>query len=154
MASSTPFLITQAYGTYRDINYDVAFVALSTLNQRYIQAVVGAQRYWIQFNEPRLAYINSFGYPVNLDLGRYLKNCTGYAQASKYTCNKYIGQGLSCTMGPGCSGGPWLQNVVNSTGVGYVTSVNSFLYDDAPNVINGPYFDSNVKSLYDSATSM
>jgi hypothetical protein len=57
-------------------------------------------------------------------------------------------------MGHGCSGGPWLQNVVDSTGVGYVTSVNSFLINNVPNVINGPYFDSNVKSLYDQATSM
>jgi hypothetical protein len=57
-------------------------------------------------------------------------------------------------MGGGCSGGPWLQNVVDTTGIGYVTSVNSFTISNVPNVINGPYFDANTKYLYQSATSM
>jgi hypothetical protein len=93
------FLIKTPYQTSGDYNYDVAFVALSKLNQRHIQAVVGAQG--IGFNQPRSAFINSFGYPANLDSGLYLKNCTGYAQPSKYTYNKYVGQGLSCNMGHG-----------------------------------------------------
>jgi hypothetical protein len=150
--SARSFLIEQAYITYGDFNADVAFVALSTLNQQHIQDVVGSQG--IGFNQPRLAYIDSFGYPANIDSALSLQSCSGDAQASNYTQNGYVGQGLSCDMGHGCSGGPWLQNVDDSTGVGFVTSVNSFMIDDVPNVINGPYFGSNIESLYYEATFM
>jgi V8-like Glu-specific endopeptidase len=146
------FIVLQAWSQSTDYNYDMAFVALSTLNERHIQAVVGSQG--IGFNQPRLTYTYSFGYPAHLDSGRFLKSCSGYTQKSHYTQNNYAGQGLSCTMGGGCSGGPWLQNVVEATGVGIVTSVNSFTITTIPNVMNGPYFDSNTKSLYDQATSM
>jgi hypothetical protein len=145
------FIIKQGYTT-GDFNYDVAFVAVSRLKQRSIQSVVGSQG--IGFNQPRLARIDSFGYPSNLDSGLYLKSCSGYAKASKYTYNHYIGRGLPCNMGHGCSGGPWLQNVIDATGIGYITSVNSFLIGNVPNVINGPYFETNIKSLYDKAKSM
>ena len=145
------FTMKQAYMS-GDYNYDVAFVALSKLNQQSIQSTVGSQG--IGFNQPRSARMYSFGYPGNLDNGEYLKSCLANAQASQYTSNSYIGQGLPCNMGHGCSGGPWLQNVDDSTGVGYVTSVNSFMIDGIPNVLNGPYFEDNIKSLYDQATSM
>jgi hypothetical protein len=57
-------------------------------------------------------------------------------------------------MSGGCSGGPWLQNVNDATFIGYVTSVNSFTITTVKNVMNGPYFDSNTKLLYDSASSV
>jgi len=146
------FTVGQAWIKSTDYNSDVAFVALSIVNQRHIQGYVGSQG--IAFNQAHGAHTYSFGYPVNLDNGLYLESCAGITSASKYTANGYMGQALSCNMGHGCSGGPWLQNVVDSTGIGYVTSVNSFMISNYPNVINGPYFDSNIASLYNSATSM
>ena len=96
----------------------------------------------------------SFGYPSNLDSDLYLKSCERCTQASKYKRNSYVGQGLSCRIGHGCSGGPWLQNVNEATKIGYVTSVKSFNVSNIPDVINGPYFDANVNSMYDQCLSM
>ena len=133
-------------------NYDVAFVALSTVNGQHIQSRVGAQG--IGFNFPRLAFTYSLGYPVNLYSGQYLQLCSGNAQKSQWTQNNFAGQGLSCIMGGGCSGGPWLQSVTDATGLGYVTSVNSFTINNVPNVMNGPYFGTDVQTLYNSAKVM
>lgn len=146
------FMLRTSWMTGNDYNADVAFVALQTVSQRHIQAVVGSQG--ISFNAARLAYTYSFGYPANLDNGEYLKSCAGNVSRSSYTQNQYAGQALPCTMGHGCSGGPWLQNFVESTGIGFVTAVNSFMIANVPNVMNGPYFDSNIKSLYDNSTIM
>ncbi|CAF3517987.1 unnamed protein product [Adineta steineri] len=135
-----------------DYNYDVAMVAVSTVNGQHLQAYVGSQG--IGFNFPRSAFTYSFGYPSNINSGLTLQKCSDTSKNSAYIQNNYHGLGLACNMGPGCSGGPWLQNVVDSTGIGYVTSVNSFQITTVPNVINGPYFDTNIKNLYDNSTSM
>ena len=146
------FIVRNAWIYSADYNSDVAFVALSRSNGWRIQQYVGSQG--IAFNQPRLAYTSSFGYPSNLDSGLRLRYCQAYTQNSRYTSNNYIGQGLSCNMGKGCSGGPWLQYFSESTGIGYVTSVNSFMVLSIPNVLNGPYFETNIASLYNTAKSM
>ena len=146
------FTAQNAWLSSADFNYDVGLVALQTLNGKHIQSVVGAQG--ISFNQPRGAYTYSFGYPSNINNGETLQSCASYTQKTQYNPNTYFGQGLPCIMGQGCSGGPWLQNFVTSTGLGYVTSVNSFTVVGISNVMNGPYFDSNIKTLYNSATSM
>lgn len=51
------FAVKVTWMTTSDYNYDVAFVALSTLNQRRIQVVVGSQGNG--FNQPRLSHIYS-----------------------------------------------------------------------------------------------
>lgn len=135
-----------------DYNYDVAFVAVSPLNGQRLQQRFGSQG--IGFNLARPASVYSFGYPGNINNGLTLQQCSGVTTKSLYTQNSYRGHALSCGMGQGCSGGPWLQNVVDSTGVGYITSVNSFMIVGQANVLNGPYFDSNIKVLYDAATNM
>ena len=135
-----------------DYNYDVAFVALSTVNGQRIQSRVGAQG--IGFNYPRLAFTYALGYPGNLYSGQYLQLCSGNAQKSQWTRNSFAGQGLSCIMGGGSSGGPWLQSVNDATGLGVVTSVNSFAINSVPNVMNGPYFGTDVQTLYNSAKVM
>lgn len=147
------FSLQNAWISSGNYNYDVAFVSLQRLSNKRIQDVVGSQG--VGFNLPTLKYIYDFGYPANLDNAEYLKSCVGYARKSNYRANGYIynGQGLPCTMSHGCSGGPWLQNVVESTGVGTVVSVNSFQITTETNVINGPYFDNNIKTLYDSCTA-
>jgi V8-like Glu-specific endopeptidase len=133
----------------RDFNNDVAFVALSTLDGQHIQHVLGSQG--IGFNFARSEYTFAFGYPGNLDGGNYLKSCIGNAEDPIGTGDGYRGQRLWCDMGGGASGGPWLQGVDESNGVGYVTAVNSFILSSPSNYIFGPYFDSTIGSLYDSA---
>ncbi|CAF1374700.1 unnamed protein product [Adineta ricciae] len=96
----------------------------------------------------------AFGNPVNLDNGKVLQSCSGTPGASKYTGNNYVGQGLSnCYMTGGCSGGPWLQQFDESTGVGVTYSVNSFTYSSVSNTINGPVFDTNVYNLWNYTTA-
>jgi hypothetical protein len=145
-------IVRNIWITSTDYNADVAFVALVTLRGRTIQSTVGSQG--IAFNWPRLAFTYSLGYPINIYNGLLLQQCSGNAQASRWTQNSFIGQGLSCIMGGGSSGGPWLQNVVDATGIGYITSVNSFTVNYVPNVINGPYFEGNIASLYRDASNM
>jgi hypothetical protein len=130
-------------------NYDVGFVALNRLSGWSIQAYVGSQG--IGFNQPRLQLTYSFGYPTNLFGGLWLTYCAGNAQSPSGSLSGYNGQGLGCTMGPGSAGGPRLQYFVESTGVGYVTSVNSFSRSDLPNILHGAYFDSNLLSAYNTA---
>ena len=135
-----------------DYNYDVGFVALSTVNSRHITQMTGSQS--LGFNHPRGLFTYSFGYPVNLARGELLQWCSGIPSNSKYTVNGYKGQGLSnCLMTGGCSGGPWLQQFNETAGVGITYSVNSFTYSLAPNTMNGPVFDSNIQSLWNYMTA-
>ena len=144
-------LVGDSWRQRTDMNADVAFVAVSTLNNVSIQAYVGSQG--IGFNYPRLAYTIALGYPGNILNGMVMQRCVGFAQRSRWIFNGYIGQGLSCNMGGGSSGGPWIQNM-NSTGLGFVTSVNSFTISTIRNVMNGPYFSSMTAALYANATTM
>ena len=135
-----------------DYNYDVAFVALSIVNGKHISQVTGSQS--LGFNKPRSKASYSFGYPVNLARGELIQWCSGTPAASRYTGNNYVGQGLSnCLMTGGCSGGPWLQEFDETTGVGTTYSVNSFTYSPAPNTINGPVFDSNTQLIWSYITA-
>lgn len=145
-------LVSTRWTTAADYNYDVGFVALYTVGGWRIQNYLGSQG--IAFNYPRLALTYSVGYALNLNNGYTMQECSGYAQRSRWTANGFIGQGLSCTMGAGSAGSPWLQNTVVSTGIGYVTSVTSFTITNVPNVVNGPYFDSNIFNLYNTAATM
>ncbi len=83
-----------------------------------------------------------------------MSDCFGKALAPKCGVIGYIGQAIHCGMSNGCSGGPWVQNFNLGTGLGYVTSVNSYSCDGYdPYMLNGPYFEKNIKSLYDSIKS-
>lgn len=142
------FVTLTSWTNDRNFNHDVGFVALSTLDGRHIQHVLGSQG--MGFNFARLQYTFAFGYPGNLDGGNYLKSCIGNAEDPNGAGGDYHGQRLRCNMGGGASGGPWLQYVDESNGIGYVTSVNSFRIGSAPDHLFGPYFDSTIGSLYDS----
>ena len=143
------WLRTEFASTTPNYNYDVGFVALNRLSGWSIQGYVGSQG--LGFNWPRLQLTYSFGYPTNLFSGLWLTYCAGYAQSPSGSLGGYYGQGLGCTMGAGSAGGPRLQNFVESTGAGYVTSVNSFSRSDIPNILHGAYFDSNLLSTYNLA---
>jgi V8-like Glu-specific endopeptidase len=138
-----------AYTTWtanQNYNYDVCFVNLYTNSKgQHIQDSQGAEG--IGYNYPRNALVYSFGYPYNLAQGEIMQYCSGKTASSVYG-NGYVGQTISCDMTGGCSGGPWLQNFDISSGNGYITSLNSFTINSISNHMNGPYFDSNIWSLY------
>jgi hypothetical protein len=63
----------------------------------------------------------------------------------------FNGEALRCGMTEGSSGGPWIQKFVPSTGLGQITSVNSFGCPSvAPFMMHGPYFGKEIKTLYDA----
>lgn len=146
------FIALKGWTERRDFDYEVAFVALSRVSGRHIQSYLGAQG--IRFNFARLQYTHAFGYPGNLNNGQILRSCVAYSQNPTGAGSDFYGQRLPCNMGGGSSGGPWLQNVNEATGVGSVTSVNSFGHSSIPNFMYGPYFDSTIRSLYDTAKKM
>lgn len=152
--SARYLMAATGWTVYGDLNYDVGFVALSTLSGWHIQDYLGSQG--IGFNWPRSAFVYALGYPLNINNGQTLQQCSGYTQSSRYTTTSYYynGQGLSCSMTGGSGGGPWLQGVNEASGTGYVTSVTSFIMNNIPSVINGPYFDSNIASVYNQAKSV
>ena len=55
--------------------------------------------------------------------------------------------------GGGSSGGPWLDEYSNTTGLGYVRSVTSNGPTDSTAYIQGPYFDSRVNDLFVAANN-
>ena len=130
-----------------DVNYDVGFAVLNAQGGRHVTDVVGAQP--IAFNSARGGYRYSFGYPsVGGYNGARLFYCRGTAQRDKYGSQD---EGIPCDMTEGSSGGPWLSGFNPANGTGVLTSVNSFGYDDMPNVMFGPYFDQRVQTLFNTA---
>ncbi len=130
----------------QNYNYDVCFVnVFKNSKDQHIQDLQGSEG--VGSNYARNALMYSFGYPYNLALGEIMQYCSGTAAPSKYG-NNYLGQTIPCDMTGGCSGGPWLQNFDVSSGIGHITSVNSFMINSIPNHMNGPYFDSSIWSLY------
>jgi hypothetical protein len=59
--------------------------------------------------------------------------------------------GLRCNMTGGSSGGGWFQGFDESTGLGWLNSVNSFKYDFAPNFMFGPFFGNEAQAVYQAA---
>jgi V8-like Glu-specific endopeptidase len=138
--------VLNKWASRSDLDYDVGIALMNPLNGRDIADTVGAQG--ITFNEPRNALMYSFGYPGAPFDGERLRAC------SSTVFPDVIGgtqsQGMTCDMTPGSSGGPWLIYFNDSSGIGYVNSVNSFLYTNNPNIMWGPYFGSAIESLYRS----
>jgi V8-like Glu-specific endopeptidase len=58
-----------------------------------------------------------------------------------------------CNMTQGSSGGPWLQEYNDQNGLGYTNSIVSHRHGDAAQM-DGPYFDDDIKSLFDFAEGL
>ena len=130
-----------------DVDYDVGFALLNPVRGRHVTDVVGAQQ--IAFNSARGAHLHSFGYPsVGGYNGARLFFCRGTGRPDKYGSDD---QGIPCDMTEGSSGGPWLSKFNTATGTGLLTSVNSFGYDDMPEVMFGPYFGERIRALFNTA---
>ena len=128
------------------LNYDVGFVVLARKGGQTLSDTVGS--FGIGFDAP-LDRVTVFGYPAAS--GNVLKYCTGYRFADPADTTD---QGTMCTMSGGSSGGPWISALDAATGTGTVTSVVSFSYDEAPDVLYGPLFGGVVKAEYDKAQAV
>ncbi|MFB9205145.1 hypothetical protein ACFFV7_28385 [Nonomuraea spiralis] len=56
-----------------------------------------------------------------------------------------------CVKMGGASGGAWMPNLNESTGLGTQNSVNSFTYNFALNWMFGPYFGNEAQAVYQAA---
>ncbi len=140
--------VPDQWSTGADDGYDVAMVALAPSGGRHVTDVVGANE--IAFGQRRGTRVYAFGYP---SYGRYdgrrLAYCGGLPSDDPY--GETQAQGLRCDLTQGSSGGPWVADFDAATGTGTVTSISSFKYADAEDVMYGPYFGDAIRKLYERA---
>jgi V8-like Glu-specific endopeptidase len=126
---------------------DMGIVIMNSLNGQNIVNVVGGNG--LRWNWGYSVSVTILGYPAGPpftgELQYFCQGTTwnGHAQQVRAWCN----------MTGGSSGGPWLQEYNDSTGLGYTNSVVSHRHSD-PSQMDGPYFDNDIKSLYDFAESL
>jgi V8-like Glu-specific endopeptidase len=132
-------------------DYDVAFVALNTASvggtATHVGSAVGGLGVAFGTQPGR---VDAFGYPAEPPYsGEQLYYCAGGTSPDPYHATSDTG--LNCAMTEGSSGGPWLSGFNGSTGIGTVTSVSSFKYDDGTDIMYGTSFGASAKSLYQQA---
>jgi hypothetical protein len=127
-----------------DITYDTAFAKVGLIAGKTLASTVGASP--IAFNQARGLSYEAFGYPAASPFnGQTLKSCAGTASPDPY--GQTQSQGIPCDMTGGSSGGPWFLSS------GAQNSVNSFGYNNIPNVMFGPYYGSVAQSTYATAAA-
>jgi V8-like Glu-specific endopeptidase len=100
----------------------------------------------LRWNWGYSVYVTALGYPSNLGGGESQYYCQGTTwNAGGQQIRMY------CNMTYGSSGGPWLQEYNDQTGYGYINSVVSHGDNPGNGQFDGPYFDDDIKSLYDFA---
>jgi V8-like Glu-specific endopeptidase len=126
---------------------DMGIVIMNSLNGQNIVNVVGGNG--LRWNWGYSVAVTILGYPAGApytgELQYFCQGTTwnGHAQQVRATCG----------MTGGSSGGPWVQEYNDAVGYGYTNSVVSHRHSD-PNQMDGPYFDDDIKSLYDYAESL
>ena len=127
-----------------DISYDTAFATVGTVAGKTLSATVGGTA--IAFNQARGLSYTAYGYPAAAPFdGQSLKSCAGTASPDPY--GQTQSQGIPCDMTGGSSGGPWF------LGSGAQNSLNSFGYNNIPNVMFGPYYGSVAQTTYATAAA-
>jgi V8-like Glu-specific endopeptidase len=129
-----------------DEDMGIAIMNNNGANQRIVDVVGGHGLHW---NFGYNTFVTILGYPAEPPF-------TGELQ---YFCqgNTWNGHGQQvrawCNMTGGSSGGPWLHDYNDANGLGYVNSVVSHRHGD-PAQMDGPYFDNDIKGLFDFAESL
>ncbi|MEU6727852.1 peptidase [Nonomuraea wenchangensis] len=145
--AATKLLTTPQWNASEDVNHDMAAAVVAPLDGRSLVDVVGGQG--VAFNQPRRRQMYAFGYPAAAPYdGSKLVYCSGRA-FDDYLLSDDLG--LTCDQTGGASGGPWMLDFDESTGLGTLNSVNSFKYGFAPNWMFGPYFGNEAQAVYQSA---
>jgi V8-like Glu-specific endopeptidase len=100
----------------------------------------------------------NWGYSVSVTVLGYAAD-PPFDGGQQYVCQGTTWNGhqqqvrIWCNMTGGSSGGPWLQEYNDQNGIGFINSVVSHRHGDA-NQMDGPYFDDDIKVLYDYAESL
>jgi V8-like Glu-specific endopeptidase len=94
-------------------------------------------------------FMTALGYPQNLGGGEI----QWYCQSGTWHAHDEVIR-MTCPMTYGSSGGPWLQEYNDANGYGYINSVVSHGDNPGNGEFDGPYFDNDIKSLYDFAESL
>ncbi|WP_432563577.1 trypsin-like serine peptidase [Kineococcus sp. SYSU DK003] len=132
------------------LNHDVGFAQVAPSGGRSLQEAVGS--FGIDFTD-QLSRVTVFGYPgrsTNAD-GFTLQYCTGWQFTDAVTADSTTDRAVLCSMAGGSSGGPWVRDFDQQTRSGTVTSVVSFSYNNAPEVLYGPLFGDTVEAVYEEA---
>lgn len=93
--------------------------------------------------------ITALGYPQNLGGGesqQYCQSGTWHAGGQQIR--------MWCNMTYGSSGGPWLQDYNDVNGLGYINSTVSHGDNPGNGQFDGPYYDNDIKSLFDYAEGL
>ncbi|MFI9200282.1 trypsin-like serine peptidase [Streptomyces sp. NPDC053048] len=123
-----------------DLGRDVGMVTTWPLNGRKLVNVTGG--HGLSWNYNRSQDITALAYPSNKGGGKLQWYCQGRTSAAGWNLK------IKCGFGPGASGGPWLRQYNNSSGLGYANGVMSTLRSDGYN--ESPYFDNGVKGMLDA----
>lgn len=148
------FVATDLYTTSRwaasgDFAHDVGFAVVAPVNGTTLTDTVGAQG--IGFAASRTDFRHGFGYPAARPYdGSDLVHCAGTVFGDPYGADTL---GMVCDMTGGASGGPWLSGFSTTTGLGTLTSVNSYKYNADPTRMYGPYLGSVAQQVYTTAAS-
>ncbi len=143
-------LVTTSQWAASDFNHDIGFAVMGAGGKASSQLddVVGAQA--IAFNTAHPTQVFAFGYPAATPYtGNDLVYCSGTDSADVWGGSTDFS--LSCSLNGGSSGGPWFRDFNAATGVGTLTSVNSFTYRGLKNRMFGPYLGSVEQAAYAAA---
>lgn len=139
--------------SWKGFNSDVAFATTrhNANGQRVVNAVGGHGLVTGGADYTFSATI--FGYPGNLQSGETMYVCSR-DRSEKYAAGGFTFSRVSgCGMGGGASGGPWLRNYSNATGLGNIKSITSFTQDGTRH-LGAPFFRQGVRTLYAHADSL
>jgi V8-like Glu-specific endopeptidase len=134
--------------THHDWSFGVVPVGGNSSTQ--LDSTAGSFGY--TFDAPTAgAQIFDFGYPA---AGKYhgydLIYCADQVFYDANNGNTTLG--IDCNMTGGSSGGPWLTGFSTSTGMGTLSSVNSYGYTSIRNKEYGPKFNGNTSATYAAAS--
>jgi V8-like Glu-specific endopeptidase len=146
---ATTLLTTPQWNADESVDFDVAAAVVAPVDGKTLVDAVGGQG--VAFNQRRGQQTYAFGYPAAAPYdGSKLIYCAGRTFDDFLLSDDL---GLTCNMTGGASGGPWMLNFNESTGLGTQNSVNSFKYNFAPNWMFGPYFGNEAQAVYQAAQS-
>ncbi|MEV4418076.1 hypothetical protein [Catellatospora sp. NPDC049609] len=137
-----------AWITSSSYSEDMAIAIMNTngFGQRIVDVVGGNGLRW---NWGYNVNVTALGYPSNLGGGESQYFC----QSGTWHAHDQVIR-MWCNMTYGSSGGPWLQEYNDSNGLGYINSTVSHGDNPGNGQFDGPYYDNDIKSLYDFAESL
>lgn len=127
----------------QDYSYDVGIASVTNGSGTSLADATGANG--IIWNSGYLTTVTFSGYP-----GGQFATC-GNVLATQYLL--FARLYVACDLGPGASGGPWLQGYDSTTGLGFVNGVDS-LGNSTLGISISPYFGDDVGALYTSTESL